>query len=122
MNPWNDNASRHSAHGRRSGDRTATSIEQLTSCRNCKCDMVYPIDWDEASSTLWRVSLRCPNCERLSSHLIDAEMIERYDILLDQGTESIMQDLRNLTVANMATEVDAFTAAIASDEILPEDF
>lgn len=84
--------------------------------------MVYPVDWDEASSTLWRVSLRCPNCERLSSHLVDAEMIERYDILLDQGTESIMQDLRDLTVANMATEADAFAAAIASDEILPEDF
>lgn len=119
MNPYNNKISKR---GRRAGDQVAHKIEDVASCSHCDCDMVYPIDWEQADGTLWRVTLRCPNCEEVSPGVMDEELIEKFDCLLDRGTDSLVRDLRNLTYANMATEINAFVGALETGNILPEDF
>jgi hypothetical protein len=108
--------------GRRLEDAVASKIEDVSLCAHCECDMVYPIDWEQADGSLWRVTLRCPNCEEVSPGVMDEELIEKYDCMLDRGTDSLVRDLRNLTYANMATEINAFVGALGEGHILPEDF
>lgn len=126
MNSRNDKTNKPVAdsivRNRRVEDAVAADIEDVSLCRHCECDMVYPIDWEQAEGTLWRVTLRCPNCEDVAPGVMDEELIEKFDCLLDRGTDSLVRDLRNLTYANMATEINAFVGALSEGHILPEDF
>lgn len=126
MNSKNDKtqkqAARHSKSNDRVADSIAKTIEDVSVCPHCECDMVYPIDWEQAEGSFWRVTLRCPNCEDVAPGVMDEELIEKFDCLLDRGTDSLVRDLRNLTYANMATEINAFVGALDGDNILPEDF
>lgn len=119
MNPYNNKISKRD---RRVEDNVATQMEEVAHCSHCECDMVYPIDWEQAEGTLWQVTLRCPNCEDVTRGVMDEELIEKFDCLLDRGTDSLVRDLRNLTYANMATEINAFVGALDGGHILPEDF
>ncbi|MGB3953262.1 MAG: hypothetical protein WBK99_09055 [Solirubrobacterales bacterium] len=126
MNPRKDKtrkqAARRPARPARVADQVAHQIEDVSHCPSCECDMVYPIDWEQASGDHWRVTLRCPNCEDVCQGVMDEELIEKFDCLLDRGTDSLVRDLRNLTYANMATEINSFVAALDGDFVLPEDF
>ena len=91
-------------------------------CPECDKGLVYPVEWEEASSTHWVVELRCPNCEWESVGLYDQETVDRFDEELDRGTEALVRDLKRLTRANMEEEVERFSSALASDAIWPMDF
>jgi hypothetical protein len=41
---------------------------------------------------------------------------------LDRGGQELIEDLQALTRANMEEEADRFSAALAGESILPEDF
>ncbi|MGK2879055.1 MAG: hypothetical protein ACSLFF_10865 [Solirubrobacterales bacterium] len=122
MNPYNNKISKREQRTRRVEDRVASRLDDVANCVHCDCDMVYPIDWEQAEGTLWRVTLRCPNCEEVSPGVMSEELIEKFDCLLDRGTDSLVRDLRNLTYANMATEINSFVGALDGGHILPEDF
>ena len=91
-------------------------------CPECEKGLVYPVEWEEASSTHWEVELRCPNCEWETVGLYDQETVDRFDEELDHGTEALVRDLKRLTRANMEEEVERFSSALASDAIWPMDF
>ena len=91
-------------------------------CPVCTSELVYPVAWEEAGPTSWEVSLRCPNCEGYLTSVYDEETIQRFDEKLDEGTEALVGDLRQLTRANMEADVERFVAAINGDHLLPEDF
>ena len=91
-------------------------------CPDCDKELVYPVEWEEASPTHWEVQLRCPNCEWSTVGLFDQETVDRFDEQLDQGTEALVRDLKRLTRANMEEEVDRFVKALDSDAIWPMDF
>jgi hypothetical protein len=91
-------------------------------CPECERELVYPVEWEEASPTHWEVRLRCPNCEWLTVGLYDQETVDRFDERLDHGTESLVRDLKRLTRANMEDEAERFASALASDAIWPMDF
>ena len=102
---------------------TAPDVEAgLHVCPTCACELVYPTDWDEAGQDSWQVSLRCPGCEWAGSGVFTQEVIERFDAVLDTGTEALLRDLRQLMRANMEDEVDVFVSALYAGHILPEDF
>lgn len=126
MNSRNDKTKRQQSGqaltGRRITDAAAETIEDVSTCRICQCEMVYPIDWEQAEGARWRVTLRCPNCEQVTPGVMEEELIEEFDCLLDRGTDSLVRDLRNLTYANMATEINSFVGALGEGHILPEDF
>jgi hypothetical protein len=91
-------------------------------CTECASDLVYPLDWEEADDTHWHVSLRCPNCEWTGAGTFDQKAVERFDEVLDSGTECLVGDLRRLAAANMEEEIERFVQALEADALLPEDF
>jgi hypothetical protein len=91
-------------------------------CPECSSELVYPVAWEEAGRTSWEVSLRCPNCEWAVTGIYDEDVIQRFDEVLDLGTEALVADLRQLTRANMESDVERFVAAIHAGHLLPEDF
>jgi hypothetical protein len=98
------------------------TVEDLHMCGTCESNLVYPTEWDEAGSTHWEVTLRCPNCEWTGTGIFEQELVERFDEELDRGTEALVRDLKRLSHANMEDEIERFCAALADDHIVPEDF
>ena len=96
--------------------------DALHVCGTCSSDLVYPLDWEEAGSTHWEVTLRCPNCEWTGTGIFEQDLVERFDEELDRGTEALVRDLKRLAHANMEEEIDRFVQALDHDLILPEDF
>jgi hypothetical protein len=68
------------------------------------------------------VLLRCPSCEWSELGVYDQATVDRFDETLDNGTESLVRDLRRLVQANMEEEAQRFAKALNADAILPEDF
>jgi hypothetical protein len=91
-------------------------------CGSCSSTLVYPTEWDEAGVSHWEVTLRCPNCEWIGTGIFEQDLVERFDEELDRGTEALVRDLKRLAHANMEDEIERFTAALAEDHIVPEDF
>jgi hypothetical protein len=100
----------------------APLADDLHICPECDRDLVYPVEWQEASATHWEVLLRCPNCEWSELGVYDQLTVDRFDETLDNGTEVLVRDLRRLVQANMEEEAERFAAALDADAILPEDF
>ncbi len=91
-------------------------------CRSCGCELVQPIDWEEAGPGHWTVELRCPNCERRSTGTYAQQAVERFDELLDSGTELLVDELERLMHANMEGEIERFAEALSAELIVPADF
>ena len=105
------------------------SFEHLTSderrlhvCPECASELVYPVAWEQADGSRWEVSLRCPNCEWRATDVFDDDAIQGFDETLDRGTQDLIDDLRQLTRANMEEDVERFASAIEAGHVLPEDF
>ena len=105
-----------------SGAVEPRQVDDLHICPECDRDLVYPVDWEEASMTHWEVALRCPNCEWTEVGTYDQATVDRFDEQLDFGTEALVRDLRRLVQANMEEEAARFAAALEANAILPEDF
>ena len=97
-------------------------IDELHVCPECDRDLVYPVEWEEVSSTHWEVLLRCPNCEWTEVGVHDQITVDHFDEELDRGTDLLLNDLKRLVQANMEEEIERFSAALAADAIWPEDF
>lgn len=91
-------------------------------CRDCDSELVYPTAWEQADGSRWEVSLRCPNCEWHATDVFDDDAIQGFDETLDRGTQALIDDLRQLTRANMEEDVERFAGAIEAGHVLPEDF
>jgi hypothetical protein len=101
---------------------TKPAVDDLHVCPECDRDLVYPVDWEEASATHWEVELRCPNCEWSEVGTFDQATVDRFDEHLDLGTDALVKDLRRMVQANMEAEAERFAAALEANAILPEDF
>jgi hypothetical protein len=98
------------------------SVSDLHVCGSCASTLVYPTEWEEAGTTHWEVSLRCPNCEWVGTGIFEQDLVERFDEELDRGTEALVRDLKRLSHANMEDEIERFTTALEDGHIVPEDF
>jgi hypothetical protein len=100
----------------------AVSAGELHICSSCGSDLVYPLEWEEAGPRHWEVILRCPNCEWIRSGVYDQETVERFDEILDEGTDALVADLKHLMQVNMQDEVARFVSALEDGHIVPDDF
>jgi hypothetical protein len=91
-------------------------------CPCCESELVQPIEWGGVSSRHMELTLHCPNCYWTRHGTYDEEQVAQLEDRLDDGVGAILRDLRRLTNANMADEIERFAAALAHDFILPEDF
>jgi hypothetical protein len=101
---------------------TTEPATDLHVCGTCESELVYPVDWDEASDTHWEVMLRCPNCEWSGTGVFEQDIVERFDEELDRGTEALVRDLKRLMQANMEDEIERFVSALQAGHIVTEDF
>ena len=91
-------------------------------CGACASELVFPVDWEEAGTTHWEVTLRCPECEWTGTGIFDQAAVERFDEELDRGMETLVRDLKRLMQANMEEDVERFLDALEADHIVPDDF
>jgi hypothetical protein len=91
-------------------------------CPCCDSELVQPVEWGDVSDHHVELTLRCPNCYWTRHGTYDEEQVAQLEDRLDEGVVAILRDLRRLTNANMADEIDRFAHALALDLILPEDF
>jgi hypothetical protein len=91
-------------------------------CPGCTSDLVQPVQWGETAGGFWELTLHCPNCDWIHEGVFDQDQVDAFEERLDAGLADMLADLRRLTQANMAEEIDRFAAALQSDLILPEDF
>lgn len=103
-------------------DLRSTEDEGLHLCPTCSSRLVQPVRWRPAPVGFWRLTLQCPNCDWRSDGVFAQEQVDALEEELDDGLAAVLSDLRRLTQANMAEEVERFVAALATGLILPEDF
>jgi hypothetical protein len=85
--------------------------EGLHICPACDSGLVHPVDWSPAAGRGWT-----------GGGNYSQKVVDRFDEVLDDGTEALLDDLNRLARANMEEHVEAFAAALEADRILPEDF
>jgi hypothetical protein len=91
-------------------------------CPDCESHLVQPLEWQETHPGFWELTLRCPNCLWSDEGVFSQRQVDALEEHLDDGLAEMLNDLRRLTQANMAEEIDRFAAALQCDLILPEDF
>lgn len=96
--------------------------DDLHICPSCSCNLVHPLEWSPVDNENWRVELWCPNCEWADAQVHPQRVLDRFDLILDDATESLLDDLSALQRSNMEEELERFAHALACDQILPEDF
>lgn len=95
---------------------------RLEACPECAGDLVYPVSWREMEDDCWEIDLRCPNCEWHERGIYRHSDVERFDEVLNRGTDRLIDDLEQLTRANMEADIERFVEALAEDLIVPFDF
>ena len=110
-------------HGAGGGASDGTCLpDQLHICFHCASELVLPLDWCEAGRRLWRIVLRCPECESRREGVFEQAAVERLEDELDRAAAELLGDLRRVTQANMADEIEFFIRALDADLIVPSDF
>ena len=117
------NRTRQASEPTPSANAARTRIpEDLHVCPYCSGNYVYPLDWSEEGPWHWRIVLRCPECERVGTGVFPQALVERFDNELERASGELLSDLRRLTHANMADEIQFFIRALEADVIVPSDF
>jgi hypothetical protein len=98
------------------------SANRMHCCPNCDSTLVQPVNWHNQGDGYWNVELRCPECEWWGRDSYSRDETGEYALELDRGDRELIEDLRIVTRGNMNEEADRFSAALATDSILPEDF
>ena len=70
----------------------------------------------------WEIERRCPECEWESTGVHGEADVQRYDALLNEGTDALIEHVEQLAHDNMAAEIERFVAALRDDHITPFDF
>ena len=94
----------------------------LETCPICEGSFVYPVDWREADGDRWELELRCPNCEWGERSVHGQKAVERFDEVLNEGTDELIEALERLARENMQADIDRFVRALDTDLIQPFDF
>lgn len=97
-------------------------IRKIELCQSCGGERVHPLEWQEVEDMRWELHLRCPDCRWNGSGVYEQPEVERYDDVLNGGTDQLIEELDQLTRQNMSEWLDRFRQALHDDLIVPEDF
>jgi hypothetical protein len=100
----------------------ALRVRRIEICAECDSDRVHPVDWHEVDERSWRLDVRCPDCRWMGSDVFAQDEVERYDDLLNEGTDALIDELERITRENMADHLERFIRALEDDGIMPIDF
>lgn len=91
----------------------------VSGCSSC---LVYPVAWREVQDDCWEIELRCPSCEWSERGIYRHEDVERFDDVLNRGTDRLITDLEDLSKANFEDYARRFVDALRGGHLLPSDF
>ncbi len=91
-------------------------------CPRCTSEFVQPVDWNEAGSAHWEMTLGCPECEWTADGVFTQELVDSFEEELDRGAQALASDFKRLSHANMEDGIDRFVRALQDDHVLPMDF
>ena len=97
------------------------SSPELECCRHCGSPLVELVESAECGDGC-AVLLRCPECFAFERVRCSAAELDRYEDVLDEACHQLVTDLVLLEEANMREYIELFHAALAREQILPEDF
>lgn len=90
--------------------------------KECKAEMVHPVDWWEAGPDHWEVVLRCGNCWHFKRDIYHESEVETFDVWLDDCQDQMKREADALKKVRMQEYADNFERMLELDIILPEDF
>ena len=94
---------------------------ELERCRRCGSQLVELVE-SAGCGDGYSVLLRCPECFTFERVRCSAAELDRYEGILDDACHQLVIDLVVLEEANMREYIELFRAALAREQILPEDF
>jgi hypothetical protein len=100
----------------------ALHVRKIELCPDCCGDRVHPTDWTEVEELRWQLALRCPDCEWRHTGVYSPDEVERYDDVLNDATDRLIEELDRVTRENMTEQIDRWRDALDSDGIMPFDF
>jgi hypothetical protein len=71
---------------------------------------------------VWQLHLRCPDCGDVWKERRTTAEVKGFDQSLAAAREVLQEHLRAIEQLEREAEIERFTAALAADAILPEDF
>lgn len=113
----------HEAHTAPSRRPARFEVPDLHLCRACERPFVVPASvLDVVGHNGYLIELQCHNCGLVVVGTHGEEVLEALDRELDRQQADMQAALELWTVTRQIEEIDAFTAALHADHILPEDF
>jgi hypothetical protein len=97
-------------------------LRQIELCVACGGERVQPLDWLEVENLRWELALRCPDCEWEQTETFNQAEVERYDDVLNDATDRMIEALDRVTRQNMSEAIERFRLALENDDIVPFDF
>ena len=94
----------------------------LERCRSCRSRLVYPLRWRRVGDRRVAARPALPGLRRIWRERRTTAEVQRLDRTLAAGREVLLGHLREIERIEREGEIDRFTAALAADAILPEDF
>ena len=101
---------------------TAAPLRDLHICLECGSELVYPIEWEEAGPRTGASRSAAPTASGPRPASSPRTSSIASTSVLDEGTEQLVSDLKQLMHANMSDEIDRFVSALDAEALLPEDF
>ena len=104
-------------------DPSQNQNKKIHVCNDCGSSLVQPTRWEQARDRRnWRLWTRCPECEHTEDAIYGEREIDAYDEALDEGTEMLAGQLKQLETENMKSMADSFAVALQHDLINADDF
>src|SRR5215212_7232999 len=94
-------------------------VRRLELCGGCGGERVHPTEWNEVEEMRWQLALRCPDCEWRHTDTYDAHEVERFDDVLNDATDRLIEELDRVTRENMNEAVDRFRSAYSMISRVP---
>jgi hypothetical protein len=94
----------------------------LHQCAFCRADSVVPVWWEDLDDERWHMLLRCGECGTYRDVVATDDVALAFERDLERGAAEIRAALARIDRARMATQADAFIAALRRDLIDAGDF
>jgi hypothetical protein len=76
------------------------SPSRLNICLHCADEKVYPLSKEGAGPGLWRLILRCPECESRREAVFPQPQVDELQAAMEAGREAIEKDLEYMKQVN----------------------
>jgi len=99
----------------------ATTVDAHV-CPVCRGELVHPVEWERVGDAVWRLRLRCPECETERAVEMGRPQVEQLNRELYHGAQALAREAERLGRQNFEDEARRFVAALQRGDIEPIDF